>query len=141
MGATWRTASGDVASTPLTDVQNAALVHDYEAEGKLVYLKDVNFDAAGRPVILYLTADGYAPGPASGERQWFTAHWTGETWQRRPFATSDHNYDYGALCIDGDTWRIIAPTEPGPQPHGAGGEMVLWISSRSTAPRGSKPFN
>ena len=96
MGATWRTAAGEVASTPLTDAHNAALVHDYEAEGKLVYLKDLNFDAAGRPVILYLTADGYAPGPASGERQWFTAHWTGETWRRRPFTTSDHNYDYGA---------------------------------------------
>jgi hypothetical protein len=79
-------------------------------------------------VILYLTTGGYAPGPESGERQWFTAHWTGETWRRRPFTTSDHNYDYGSLYVEGDAWQIIAPTAPGPQPHGAGGEMVLWTS-------------
>jgi hypothetical protein len=41
---------------------------------------------------------------------------------------SDHNYDYGALHVKDDQWRIIAPTEPGPQPYGAGGEMALWTS-------------
>nr|MBA3484047.1 BNR-4 repeat-containing protein [Pirellulales bacterium] len=128
MGATWQTADGKAVTTPLAAALNPALVHDYEEDGRLVYLKDLNFDAGGRPVILYLTTDGYAPGPKSGERQWFTAHWTGETWRRRPFTTSDHNYDYGSLYIDGDAWRIIVPTEPGPQPHGAGGEMVLWTS-------------
>jgi hypothetical protein len=128
MGAGWRTAAGDVISTPLNEPGNAALVHEYEAEGKLVYLKDLNFDAAGRPVILYLTSRGYAPGPASGEREWFTAHWTGDQWVRRPFATSDHNYDYGSLYIENGEWRIIAPTEPGPQPNATGGEMVLWSS-------------
>ena len=44
MGATWRTAGGDVVATPLTESRNAALVHDYEAEQRLVYLKDLNFD-------------------------------------------------------------------------------------------------
>src|SRR4029079_678331 len=29
--------------------------------------------------------------------------------------------------LDG-TWRTIAPTEPGPQPYGTGGEMVMWTS-------------
>jgi hypothetical protein len=48
---------------------------------------------------------------------------------RRPFTTSDHNYDHGSLYIEPDgTWRIIAPTEPGPQPWTTGGEMVLWTS-------------
>jgi hypothetical protein len=103
-------------------------VRDYEAEGRLVYLKDLSFDAAGRPVILYLTSEGYAPGPASGEREWHTAHWTGDAWRFRPFTTTDHNYDYGSLYVEADGWRIIAPTDPGPQPHGAGGEMALWTS-------------
>jgi hypothetical protein len=128
MGESWRTVDGSAISPPLVDTHNAALVYDYQAEGRLVYLKDLNFDAAGRPIILYLTTGGHEPGPASGERQWFTAHWTGDEWQIRPFAVSDHNYDYGALYVEDDQWRIIAPTEPGPQPYGAGGEMALWTS-------------
>jgi hypothetical protein len=128
MGTTWRTAAGKVVKTPLTDVHNDALLEDFEAEGKLVYLKDINFDISGRPVILYLTSDSYAPGPAAGTRQWFTERWTGENWVRQPFTTSDHNYDYGSLYIEGNLWRIIAPTEPGPQPWTTGGEMVMWTS-------------
>jgi hypothetical protein len=128
MGTTWRTVDGSTVSTPITETHNAALVHDYEAEGKLVYLKDLNFDAAGRPVVLYLVSNGYAPGPAAGQREWFTARWTGERWERRPVTTSDHNYDYGSIYIEGNEWRIIAPTEPGPQPWTTGGEMVLWTS-------------
>jgi hypothetical protein len=128
MGTMWRTAAGDTISTPITKKHSAPLVYDYEAEGKLVYLKDLNFDTAGRPVILYLVSNGYAPGPAAGPREWFTAHWTGDHWERRPVATSDHNYDYGSLYIEDDEWRIIAPTEPGPQPWTTGGEMVLWTS-------------
>jgi hypothetical protein len=133
MGATWQTAAGESVEPPLTEPHNAALVHDYEAEGKLVYLKDLAFDAAGRPVILYLTSRGYAPGSAAGPREWFTAHWLGDRWQVRPFAVSDHNYDYGPLYVEGDRWRIIAPTAPGPQPDGTGGDMVLWTSDDAGA--------
>ena len=36
----------------------------------------------------------------------------------------------GSLYIEADgTWRIFAPTEPGPQPYGAGGEIALWSST------------
>jgi hypothetical protein len=128
MGGTWQNAAGQRVATPITDVHNAALVHDYQAEGRLVYLKDLNFDDAGRPVILYLTSRGYAPGPDSGPREWYTAHWLGNRWRLRPVATSDHNYDYGPLYVENDAWRLIAPTAPGPQPGGAGGEMVVWTS-------------
>jgi hypothetical protein len=128
MGKTWRTAAGDAIATPITEKQNAALVFDYEAEHRLVYLKDINFDAAGRPVILYLTTASFEPGPTSGPREWFTAHWIGDRWERHPFAISDHNYDFGSLYVERDNWRIIAPTEPGPQPFGTGGEMVMWKS-------------
>jgi hypothetical protein len=55
--------------------------------------------------------------------------WTGTEWVERPFTTSDHNYDFGSLYIESDgTWRIIAPTDPGPQPWGQGGEIVVWTS-------------
>jgi hypothetical protein len=128
MGMTWQTADGEMIATPITQIHNAALVHDYEAEGKLVYLKDLNFDNAGRPVVLYLVSNSYTPGPTAGQREWFTAQWTGKHWERRPVTTSDHNYDYGSIYSEGDEWRIIAPTEPGPQPWTTGGEIVLWTS-------------
>ena len=32
------------------------------------------------------------------------------------------------MWIDGDEWTIIAPTEPGPQRWGTGGEMAMWKS-------------
>ena len=128
-GKTWQTIESRAVRTPLSEVRNPALVHDYEAEKLLVYLKDFEFDAQGRPVILYLTSRGYASGPANDPRTWYTARWTGSRWEIRPFTTSDHNYDFGSLYIEPDgAWRIIAPTEPGPQRYCTGGEMVMWIS-------------
>lgn len=129
MGKTWTTAAGTPVTPPLKEPRNPALVRDFEADNLLVYLKDLNFDAAGRPVILFLTSKGYNSGPAAGPRAWHTARWTGTDWEFRPFTTSDHNYDHGSLYIEDDgTWRVIAPTEPGPQAFGTGGEMVLWTS-------------
>ncbi len=129
-GRTWRTAGGAPIETPVKTVNNAALVHDYQAEKLLVYIKDLTFDARHRPVLLYLTSRGYASGPANGPRTWQTARWTGTAWEIRPFTTSDHNYDFGSLYIErGGTWRAIAPTEPGPQPYTTGGEMVMWTSA------------
>ncbi len=128
MGRTWRAADGRAVAPPLREVRNPALVRDYESEKLLVYLKDLQFDAQGRPVILYMTSRGYASGPTSDPHTWHTARWTGERWELRPITTSDHNYDCGALYIEpGGVWRMIAPTDPGPQPHTTGGEMVTWL--------------
>lgn len=128
-GATWTAADGKAATLPLSDPKNPALVKDFQAEGKLVYLKDVNFDADGKPVVLFLTTGGYAPGPKAGPREWQTARWTGAGWELRPFTTSDHNYDHGSLSVEPDgSWRVVATTDPGPQPHGTGGDVVLWQS-------------
>jgi hypothetical protein len=128
-GKTWTNAKGDTVKLPLSEVKNPALVRDFEKEGKLVYIKDLNFDASGRPVILFLTSQGHQPGAKAGPHQWHTARWTGSEWVYHPFTTSDHNYDHGSLYIEPDgAWRVIAPTEPGPQPFGTGGEMVMWLS-------------
>lgn len=129
MGKTWNTVDGKVITPPVTEAHNPALVHDYQAEKLLVYIKTVQFDAQGRPVILYLTSRGYASGPKNDPRQWWTARWTGRAWEIRPFTRSDHNYDFGSLYIEKDgTWRVIAPTDAGPQPYCTGGEMVMWTS-------------
>jgi len=128
-GKSWTTAGGEKVETPLRETTNAALVHDFEKEGLLVYLKDLAFDADGRPVVLYLTSKGHASGPGSGPRVWETARWTGSGWERRRCFESDHNYDHGSLYIEGDgTWRIIAPTEPGPQAGTTGGQIVVHTS-------------
>lgn len=129
MGETWATAAGRQIATPLEDPASPALVRDFRAEGRLVYLKDLNVDAAGRPAILFLTSSSHEPGPKGEPRVWTVARWTGERWEFFDVARSDHNYDMGSLYSDPEgVWRIIAPTEPGPQPWGTGGEMALWRS-------------
>ena len=134
MGVTWRSASGERLQTPLISPANPALVRDYASEGRLVYLKDINFDREGRPVILYLTSGGWEPGPAGGPRVWHTARWTGESWDVGRITESDSNYDTGCLHIEGDgTWRLVAPTTAGPQLGNPGGEMVMWTSADAGA--------
>jgi hypothetical protein len=148
-GKSWHGVDGASLSLPLTEPKNAALVYGYEKDGLLVYLKDIRFDKAGHPVILYITSQGYKAGPENDPRTWTTARWTGTTWEIRPVTTSDNNYDMGSLYIEADgTWRIIAPTATGPQPYNPGGEIVMWTSQNRGATwrriaqltRGS-PFN
>jgi len=128
-GKTWRTADGKAAQLPLRKITNDALIHDYASEGLKVYINDVNFDKNGNPVILYETTKGWEPGPENGPQQWYTAHWTGTEWKILPFTTSDNNYDMGSLYIEVDgSWRVIAPTDPGPQAYNTGGALVMWLS-------------
>ena len=134
LGATWHTVDGEEVTTPVADRNTPALAYDHEREGLLVYLKTVQFDREGRPVIIYLTSKGYRAGPSSGPYTWRAARWTGEEWVTNPITESDHNYDFGSLYVEDDgTWRLIAPTDAGPQPFGSGGEMVMWTSADAGA--------
>ena len=129
MGQTWTTADGTLLTTPVTTVSNAALVHDYAAENLLVYMKDIQYDADGQPVIMYMTSNGWESGPEGDPRMLHVAHYDEGSWVIKDLFLSDHNYDYGQLTIEDDgTWRIIAPTDPGPQVYATGGEMVMWVS-------------
>ncbi len=128
-GKTWHAADGTLIELPLTTIENPARVHDYKRKKLKVYLKDIRYDADGRPVILYITSKGYQSGPENDPRTWTTARWTGKKWDIRPVTTSDNNYDMGSLYLEADgTWRIIGPTETGPQPYNPGGEMAMWAS-------------
>jgi len=127
-GETWTNAQGEPLDLPLKSPQNAALVHDFEAEDKLVYLKQLQFDDVDRPLILYLTSGGYAPGPQNDPRTWRIAQWSGQDWEHRDVTTSDHNYDFGSLYQENGLWRLIAPTAPGAQPFGTGGQMEMWTT-------------
>lgn len=128
-GKSWKTVDGKPVQLPVIETGKTALVKDYGSPKRNVYINDVNFDAAGHPVILYETSKGPDPGPANGPHEWHTARWTGSRWEILPFTNSDHNYDMGSLMIGKDgVWRVVAPTETGPQAFNTGGEIVMWVS-------------
>ena len=138
-GTIWTNVSGTVIDGPLTTVNNMALVHDYNAENKLVYMKDIDYDAAGNPILMYLTVSdatgsGHTSGPKPGGRMIHTAHWTGSIWRIRDVMPTDHNYDHGELVVEQDgTWRLTAPFIDGPQQYGTGGEIGVWTSQNEGA--------
>lgn len=131
-GQSWTTASGEAVTVPVTERYSNALLIDYQSQGKNCYIKDLNFDSAGRPVILYLISDNHLTGPDGGKREWFTLHWNGTEWEQTKLTESTHCYDSGSIWIDTDkgkeTWTILAPTGDGPQYWGAGGEVEEFVS-------------
>ena len=129
MGETWTTIDGKTLQTPLTDTISKALVRDYSAERKLVYINDLNFDSEGNPVILAVVSKGFQPGPEGNPREWMIIHWKEGKWNFVKVCESTHNYDMGSLYINNKAWQIIGPTETGPQQYGTGGEMALWQSN------------
>ena len=129
LGQTWRNARGEPVSVPLTQTLNPALVRDYQAEKRLVYIHDLDLDRHGRPVILYITSADFRPGPSGDPRWWTIARATPDGWQYSEVTRANHNYTTGSLYLeDAAAWRIVGPTEPGPQPIGSGAEVAVWIS-------------
>lgn len=136
-GETWKTVDAENVIPPLTHTNHSSLVKNYQADSRLVYLKDITVDALGNPVILHITSDHHQPGPHPRHRDWTIAHWDGGKWNLSTVTRAWHNYDMGSLYIEPDeTWRLIAPIPPGPQRHGTGGEMAMWIR-----PANSKQWN
>jgi hypothetical protein len=125
----WQTVDGKQIELPLDKIDNPALVAEYASKGLNVYINDVAFDNDGDPAILFITSKGYQAGPVSGPQNWNIAHWNGTDWNISYVTSSDNNYDMGSLYIEEDgTWRIIGPTEPGPQLYNTGGEIAMWES-------------
>ena len=128
MGRTWQTVDGQPLELPLEDFDVPARVRNYEDEGRLVYINDTQLDAHGNPVIFYVTAAVYEPGPPGEPRYQTVAHWDGQQWRFSEVTRTTHNYDVGSIHIEGDAWRVFAPAEPGPQRWGTGGEVAIWRS-------------
>ena len=129
-GRTWTNVRGEKITPMLTEIDNPALACEYQSLKLNVYLKDLAFDAAGRPIILYITSKGYQSGPENMPRTWTTARWTGRAWEvRGGDIVSDNNYDTGSLYVEAeDRWRVIGPTQTGPQSFNPGGEVAMWVS-------------
>jgi hypothetical protein len=128
LGKTWSTVGGEKLNIPLTDPLNESLIRNYEAERKLVYINDLNFDSDGNPVILAIISNDFKPGPAGDSREWMIIHWKNKKWNFNKVCESTHNYDMGSLYVEKNIWTIIGPTEAGPQKYGTGGEIALWES-------------
>lgn len=128
-GKSWQTANGEKVELPLTVVDNPALVKDYKSEGLNCYMKDINFEENGNPVIMVVSSKGYESGPANNPRTWEVFSFDKE-WSNHPVAISDNNYDTGSLYIEenGD-WKVIGPTITGPQAFNPGGEITMWLST------------
>jgi len=128
MGKTWKTIDGKLVETPLTGVINDALIKNYETEGKLVHLSDIDFDSEGNPVLLVILSRNVIPGPNGDPREWIVISRRNKDWSYNKVCESTHNFDRGSLIISNGEWRIIGPTEPGPQKYGTGGEIAMWVS-------------
>lgn len=127
-GEHWTLVDGTPIDLPIVDRNSPCKILDVEHNGQNCYIKDVNFDPDGNPIILYVVSNGWQPGPGNGPRKWYTAHWTGKKWDFRYVTSSTHNYDSGQLWVEGKTWTVIAPTGAGPQKWGQGGEVESWVS-------------
>ncbi|MEM9883063.1 MAG: BNR-4 repeat-containing protein, partial [Planctomycetota bacterium] len=132
-GVTWRTADGRPVELPIDSPRCSALVHDFEGEARLCFIKDLITDAEGRPLVLYSTSRGWEPGPQHGPHAWWLARQRPGGWTHHRITDSDHNYDAGSLFVDlrpggGERLTLIGATEPGPQPFAAGGRIAVWTS-------------
>lgn len=131
-GQTWTTVSGEPVTVPVTERDANCLVMDYETLDKNCYIKDVNFDTQGNPIVLYLISDNHKTGPEGGVREWFSLYWNGKEWENTKITESTHCYDSGSIWVEGNIWTVLAPTTPmpagDPRYWGAGGEVVEWIS-------------
>ena len=128
-GKTWEDIEGNPVSLPLKEVDIGPRVMDYQSKGNNVYMKDMGYDPEGRPVCLYITSLGHEPGPANKPYQWKVTRWDGSRWLTHSICESDHNYDMGSLYLDDGNWKVVGPTETGPQLWGTGGEIAIWTSS------------
>ena len=129
LGKSWQTIDGTKISPPLVDPKNPALIKSYSEEGRLVYLNSITLDNDGNPVILIVTSSDSKAGPQGDPRAWEVLHHKSDKWNIHKVTNSTHNYDTGPIWVEADgTWRIVGPTERGPQRWGGGGEIAVWTS-------------
>lgn len=125
MGKTWQAADGQTLQIPVTRPDAPCRVADYVERGRNVYLKDLNYDSEGNPVLVYLTSGGSEPGPESGPYDLMMARWDGNDWVFSEIGKADHNYDNAALFTEGGEWTLVYQGIHSPYPYAVGGEITL----------------
>lgn len=129
LGKSWTDVMGQSVIVPIKDKHASARVLSFPDSHRNIYLKDMGFDQAGHPACLIIRSKGHVPGPDSAPYEWCIVKWDGEMWTTSVITTSDHNYDMGSLYISDDIWKVVGPTEIGPQLWGVGGEVAIWTSA------------
>ncbi len=129
LGKSWTNIRGKKVKTPVEKISSPIRVIDYHSQGKNVYMKDMDYDTYGNPYCLYLISNGHEPGPENGPYEWMLTYYQNKEWITRTITTSDHNYDMGSLYLNGNTWKVVAPTGNPPQKWGVGGEVEIWEST------------
>ena len=120
-GRTWRRSDGTPYTLPI-DEEQAEKVYDCGQRG--VWLKDIQLDADGRPLVLFIDSV-----PETYESRWLVARLLPSAWQMSQVAESDHMYDDGGLLyMAEDDIRVYAPTTA-VQPRQDGGEIEEWRST------------
>lgn len=127
-GKSWQSVNGNHISLPISKHDNSILIKDYEKEGKIVYIMDMEYDDEANPVIIYNVSSNPFPDDNASSSSLMVSFYKNNEWNTRFITTSDHNYNMGTLKITDQKWTIIAPTTPGPQKNAAGGELELWAS-------------
>ncbi|UCD27659.1 MAG: BNR-4 repeat-containing protein [Planctomycetota bacterium] len=128
-GKSWRNSRRQKIEMPLKTIDNPGLVYDYLSHKWLIHLKDLNIDQFGYPTIVYIMGRTHPSNPKLNRNIWNTARWFGRDWEITGQIRSDNQLDSGCLHINKDrSWRLIAPTEAGPQPSAPGGEIAMWTS-------------
>lgn len=128
MGKTWLNVSGEIVKTPVEDIQNNSLIHDFKSEKKLVYINDLNFDNQGNPVILAIISPD-SQGPAAPPKELTIIHWNENSWKISKICDVPHNQCYGSVYPEDDVWKVFAPSDEGSFRQGPGGEVAMWISN------------
>ena len=128
-GKSWQTVDGRQLEIPLIDQASPARVIDYASQSRNIYLKDMAFDVNGNPALLYIRSYSHEPGRRGGPYEWCITKWDGNNWKTSKVTESDHNYDMGSIFISSEDWKIVGPTEQGPQAWGVGGELAIWKST------------
>lgn len=129
LGKNWRNVRKQKIEIPLKTVDNPALIRDYASQDWSIYLKDLNIDRFGFPIILYIMKKNIDSPNRKMSCIWNTARWYGRDWEFAGQIRSNNVLDTGCLNIDENrNCRLIAPTQTGPQPDQGGGEIIMWTT-------------
>ncbi len=119
-GDSWHRSDGTPYRLPIDQTQ-AEEIYDSGEHG--VWLKDMQIDPYGKPLILLLDADC-----ATYASRWKVTRRTEGGWKVADVAESDHMYDNGAMVVVGEKdYRLYGATTTS-QPYEDGGLIDEWQS-------------
>lgn len=127
-GRTWQSIRQTRLDLPIRGHENGVLVWDYKSIRWTAYLKDLEFNSAGIPCIVYLGGRG-GTGRTPLLCTWTVGRWVGREWETHGVIPAAGPFDVTAFQILPDrSWRqVVIRNSPATRP--AHEEVVLWSST------------